>query len=704
MKPSRKVLLYAGIIVASWILILAISPLRNMFLAQSFRGSGNVLPSAMPARSPDYNNLALQHPRNLSVRLLQISRQIGEWREYDLYEKVVGWGNPNDMEEPPKPTISKKGIDKELAQLITDFPDLPLPVFFSITYSMKEMEPIREGGRLTDPKGAEHIKQGIPSPERKGERNYSQEQWQHVMDLCKKGQQLYPDNGIFDVLEAYWQFAEFHDEKGWEAMRRAVQKPEINNYPLEIGRENVASQRIRLKRNLMWEELVMYSPNVISLQSPWSAFGVSSLSSKLREFERWILWEGIKQEKRGNHSTALDMYSLIFQMANLMVRSSHNSLSYSIGVAYEGMAISGPREAGVKPDIDLDKSDMFYYSQRNQAAFKKYAREHGRPELARYAEITGVHRKRSRSSLEVIKDAQKKYFPQAIAGSLLWRLDVLLLWLIAGAAIAGIIAAVASLVKGKNTNYREYDFWRGAISFCALPASLVLIVGYAFVIYHQSRQIDFMESIINLRLFVDFGMSMMWLAVIGIATPILFGIAYCWKRAAEANSHQDTPKVLLWQRAVSIIGSILFVISWAVFATQKMPFPTGEKTFLDLFYTYVLGAPEIANGEKLINLTHLSLFVIAAGILIYIATAAIRAFKNKNIKSTFGDFVSLLANSSLRFVAITSVVYLLTLAIAIPIRAPLHALEIHKMEHGEMSLYEDALKSTFPMSDENYHF
>src|SRR5690606_32024903 len=126
----------------------------------------------------------------------------------DLNQKVIEWGNPNSMPELPKPAFDEKAINKEFAQLVDDFSDSPLPVFTFLTYSMKDMKPIREGGRLTDPNSFENEKKGIPSPERSGERNYTQTQWQHVIALCKKGQKLAPQNGIFDVLEAYWQFAE----------------------------------------------------------------------------------------------------------------------------------------------------------------------------------------------------------------------------------------------------------------------------------------------------------------------------------------------------------------------------------------------------------------------------------------------------------------------------------------------------------------
>ena len=682
MSRSRKVLLYLAITAISWILVLTVPPLRTMFLAQTFRGGSN-LPSAIPGDEPNFTNLAQENPQNLSLRLAEISqqKQRRDSRQFDFLSNI-----------PDVPVPDEKDTQKEFEQLVKDFPNSPLPVYAFLNYSMTRMSPIREAGRLSDPEELEHIKEGVPSPERSGKRNYTQMQWQDVISLCKKGETIDPQNGYFDIMEAYWQFAEFHDEAGWKALRRAVQKPEINNYSLQFGQQGISAYKDGFDRNLMWEEIVAYS-------QPFSlSYG---FGSTMRQLTRWLVWEGIKKEKQGKDDRALEMYGQTFQLAYKVKKSGKSLIANLIGIALEGLATSGPHRFGIKVDVPHEKDKTMYQVRRKNAAFAKYANEHGRPDIAKFgtmalkdyqAEMAMVNNK-------TMDHLQKPFLLPAFTGFLLWRIGVLLLWLLTGAAIIGVIASLASkvLLQGdrKLTLYKEYDFWRGAVSFAALPASLILIAGYAFSLVWElnHRTYDSYADMIFFQFLSNNQTLPSWMAFIGVATPVIFSIAYCWHRAAKNHQRSGAPKVLLWKRVLGVVGSLFFVLFWAAMASGEFPvhIRTGRQSFIDLFFITYFGVDSFTVHWK--SIVYLSAVFVVLGILIYLWNRIVQIKRRSNAKSTFADFVQLLSQSSLRFVALASVLYLLTLAIAIPIRAPLHKREMIKATQGEIVFYRDVLSS-----------
>jgi|GEM_PF-4067823 len=649
----RKVLLYLGVIAVSWILVLSIPSTRTMFLAQSFRGGSEILPSAVPNKEPNFIQLARKHPENLALRLAKIRQQI-------RYQRYLQFDMRTNIPDVPVP--DEKGISKEFEQLAKDFPDSPLAVYASLAHLMTGMSPIRVGGRLGDPKAFEHEKKGIPSPERRGERDYTPEQWRQVIALCKKGQKVDPQNGIFDVLEAYWQFAEFHDNEGWKAFKRAVQKPEISSYLLPLGEQGILAYKSGYHRNLMWEEIAENSYS-FSL-----SFEGSSFAAEMRQLTRWLVWEGMKQQTRGDHARALKMYDLTFQLADKLNHSAIGLMDKLTAIALESLATSGPYYAGVRADVP-HKTEFAALRQVRQksAAFKKYASEHGRNDIAAYGDkcFNDFAAEMAMAENDTIDTLQKPFLIPAFAGFLLWRIDVLLLWLLAGAAIIGIFAALASKVLLRNEKrmaYNETDFWRGAVSFAALPASLILLVGYAVSFYRECSQgkYDSYIGMVTIDFLANSQIAPSWMAFIGVMTPIIFGIAYCWHRAAKDHQHSGAPKVLLWKRILGVIGSLLFVISWAAMAQWT-------------------------------NIVYFAAIFVALGTFVFLCNRIVQMKRIDNIKSTFADFVHLLTQSSLRFVALASVLYLLTLAIAIPIRAPLHEREMTKAAQGEMVFYKDAL-------------
>jgi hypothetical protein len=178
-----------------------------------------------------------------------------------------------------------------------------------------------------------------------------------------------------------------------------------------------------------------------------------------------------------------------------------------------------------------------------------------------------------------------------------------------------------------------------------------------------------------------------------VATAVIFSISYCWHRAAKNPLYSGGRLVVLWKRVLGVLGSLFFVLFWAAMASGEFPvhIRTGHRSFIDLFFITYFGVDSFTVHWK--SIVYLSAVFVVLGIIVYLWNRIVQIKKMGNAKSTFADFVQLLSESSLRFIALGSVLYLLTLAIAILVRAPLHKREMIKATQGEMVFYKDVLSS-----------
>ena len=679
MSRIKKTGLYIGVIVVSWILILAISPLRQMFLAQTIRGDyeyplgGARLPSVIPGKKPDFIKLAAEHPTILSLQLQKIEEE-----QLPLTE----------------PDLSQPTIDKQYDELPNQFPHSLLALAYSLNHSFLQMKAIRRGGPLSDPDSYEKKKKGIPSPERVGQRNYTQQQWQHVIRLCKEGQRLDPRNAYFDVAEAYWQFAEFHDDAAWAAIQRAATKPVFNLYERDANQSALQAYQIALGHPLYWEETEAYATDYWIISN--------RLYASMREMGRWMEWEGIKAQLHGNNEKAVKIYDQIIQATHLWHETSTSIMSRMVAVAIEEMALSGPMAAGVKPDKNIKQYNGPTEIKGRLSAFKNYALSIHRPDQFHYGEMAWADCK---NEMNIIGPEEKPYLADAFAGFMLWRAGVLLLLLLCGAAFTWLLttASIKVLFRKKiqcSTNISAGEYWRGALSFAALPASLILIIGYGLSacleIINQGRPL-ISDDIIGLYFLSDSSMTPWWLIIFGILTPAVFSLGYLLRRAAMKNQKAGTPKVLLWQRILSVIGSLVFVIFWAALAGGQWPFtfgyqpfggwPFDSKVFANLIYNF-LGFADFSNSLGANLTSTLLIGVVVIGVIFSLFITARRWIKVDDKASAISDFYALLHGSALRWLALGSVLYLLTLAIAIPVRRPLQERELKKITQGETAVFK----------------
>lgn len=183
-----------AVIAICWVIVLSVTPLRDMFLAQTFR-AGQIVPAIVP----------------------------------DLAES---------MDDP--------------ARRISNL-DNPTSIATAIQKNTPKLHSWRLAGELDDVNLEKNQEDGIRSPERKekNEYSYTPAQWEYMLAQCKRGQELDPDNAYFDMMEAYWQFAEFRDDAAWAAIRRAGKKSRMDDYALSRAKSVIAEREEALHRRLL---------------------------------------------------------------------------------------------------------------------------------------------------------------------------------------------------------------------------------------------------------------------------------------------------------------------------------------------------------------------------------------------------------------------------------------------------------------------
>ncbi|MEO6908452.1 MAG: hypothetical protein ABI210_11235 [Abditibacteriaceae bacterium] len=674
MRHNSKSWCYLGVVLISWILILAVPSFRAMFLAQSIRGSygsleGGTLPAAIPHPEPNFSALAKQHPDSFSLKLRAIADEKA-WEEMRDIQNL--FSSPNIT----TPAVTKQNVTEQIDALPDEFPKSPLALAYALNNSFSQMHSIRRAGILDDPDGYENKKKGIPSPERVGKRDYTQQQWQHVIDLCRRGQKLAPQNAYFDVVEANWQFAEFHDVAAWAAISRADDKSTFDTYSVDFGRNNVQAHEIAYGRSLYWEELENNSANFFNFSAP--------LYAPMRELGRLVEWEGAKAEIRGNNKKALRIYDQSFQVMHLWYQSSPVLIEKIMAEGIEALALDGPGVAGVKPDKNTEQRAA------DLSRFKNYILSIHRPDQLRYLKMDKDDYTNNFALQNELNQSQAPYTLRAFTRYLLWRIGIVLLWLLTGGLLVWLVSSFCIKVllqneARENCVLLSKDYWRGAITFAALPISIVLLLCYAFSFYHKiaGQTPDFYGVMENLQILSSSHISPWRLTNFGIATAILFSIAYALRRIAYLHREPDVPRILLWEHFIGTLGSLLFVTCWVTFASGNWPFPVDSQVLYQAINGLLFGTTNDYNSGTTFALAASGLII---GFVIYLFLTTYQWSKVGDRKAAFHDFWHLLSGSALRWLALASVLYLLTLAIAIPIRAPLRERAMQRANYGELSV------------------
>lgn len=672
MRFARSTLACFGAIVLCWIVILAIPILRGMFLAQTVQGGvvefyTDPLPSVIPPARTDFSQLSKKHPDSLALKLRAIAEM-----------EVAGFSWSGES------GISPETISEQIRALPDLFPDSPLALAYCLNnYYLPEFNTIRRAGELEDYELVEHREQGSSSPERVGERNYTQEEWREVIELCKRGQRLDPQNAYFDVQEAYWQFAEFHDAASWKAIQRAGEKATFNTYALDYNRSNLEAYERAVGRSLYWEEARNATINSSTL--------TRNFNTGLRHLGNIVEWEGIKAQRREEHEEALRIYNQLFDVMHLWHESTPLLEEKKLANLVENMMLKGPWNAGVAPDENTEQREATY------SAFRNYALSVNRPDQLRYIETGRADYKTNTNLSAQLRSKQKSHITSSFVGYLSWRISVLLLLLLIGGVITGLISLGTTKVLSRqdaaaNSALQSKDFWPGALAFMALPASLGAFLCYAFALVYRAliqRPDSFSADygVLNVSPYFPWQVTFF-----GVATGILFSLGFALRRTAIRYLKPNAPGISLWQYLLGGVGSILFVLSWVMLANGRWPFlHEGDRGFADFLSSVLPGAPGGFSETVALQVSAAGLFI-GLGIYLFNTIRQWRSIADASKKTARYDLARLLNGSALRWLALGSVLYLLTLVVAVPARAPLHEYVLSQVEHGEVASLSEPVK------------
>jgi hypothetical protein len=277
--------------------------------------------------------------------------------------------------------------------LLQKNPNLPWLIALRLQVTTIVFKTNRVGGELSDGRLPEHLKAGIPSPETNGEKvNFTPEQMQRTLALCRSGEKLEPQNAFFSWMRACFLLMNWQDQKAWQALDEAAHKTYWNNHYVEFNNLYAESSSKILNRPLLPIETL----NLTSIsQDPFTQTG------KMREMCRIINWEAIKLKRQGKDAQALQIWVNFHHTLFLATQGDADFMDSLIDFGMLSIAQSGAtypkrnklktkldeeqREANAPPTFDPKKDERD--RQKRVNGFIAFAEEIRRPDLAHQIKV-----------------------------------------------------------------------------------------------------------------------------------------------------------------------------------------------------------------------------------------------------------------------------------------------------------------------------
>ena len=311
---------------------------------------------------------------------------------------------PDSPELPIRARAIKGGVDTfewpsnfqtldKFDALLQKNPNLPWLIALRLRVTTIVFKTNRVGGELSDARLLEHLKAGIPSPETNGKKsNFTPEQMQHTLALCRLGEKLEPQNAFFSWMRACFLLMNWQDQQAWQALDEAAHKTYWNNHYVEFNNLYAESSSKVLNRPLLPIEIL----NLISLsEDPFPQTG------KMREMSRIINWEAIKLKRQGKDTHALQICANFHHTLFLATQGDADFMDSLIDFGMLSIAQSGAtypkqnelkikieeeqKEADAPPTFDPKKDERNREKRVN--GFIAYAEKFHRPDLAHQIKV-----------------------------------------------------------------------------------------------------------------------------------------------------------------------------------------------------------------------------------------------------------------------------------------------------------------------------
>jgi len=305
--------------------------------------------------------------------------------------------------------------------LLQKNPHLPWLIALRLQVTSIVFKTNRVGGELSDNRLPEHLKAGIPSPETNGEKsNFTPEQMQHTLALCRLGEKMEPQNAFFSFMRACFLLMNWQDQKAWQAMDEAAHKTYWNDHYTEFLNLYTHATGKMVNRPLLPTE---------ALNIPATSENPFPQSGELREMARIINWEGIKFKRAGKNAQALQIWSNFHHTMFLATQGDADLMSFLVASAMMSIASFNATRPGrneliaclkekpkdtASPFSKQGRIDNEKLREKALNGFIAYAQKYHRPDLAKQISADEQQAHRLFQQSEEYTDANFSVFSPSI--------------------------------------------------------------------------------------------------------------------------------------------------------------------------------------------------------------------------------------------------------------------------------------------------
>jgi len=420
---------------------------------------------------------------------VRVMTEGSQWIRFTLIPNNY-WSQRFGMDEPELPikvgalsksdsiygTSNNLNILQPIDHIIQQHPDLPWLIALRLRTAMGLFQGDRVGGEIADPNRDANIKANIPSPEKKGETNFSAAQIEQTLALCRQGEKLEPQNAYFSWMRFYFLMLNREDTKAWHALDDAAAKPHWNNHYSDFQMRYAQSAEKILSRQL----LTIETNQVLNQTSEFSSYHHS------REMERVIAWEIVKLKRQEKHAAALHRMGNVHHVMSLAAQNESDPLDFLSDYATLSM-VAAAASFPSRNSMELRPPAKLTPQQRIDKCIE-YAKEHRQPNIASQINTGWIESSKLYDAMVDYFSAQRNFDSHPLLrmkiNALLFVLSVILTLLVLGALLTWIALEIFRWLfyKGRTSaeiNIRQHwtDVYGGAAS------SIASVIGGAAFIF-----------------------------------------------------------------------------------------------------------------------------------------------------------------------------------------------------------------------------
>ncbi len=480
MKISRAAVM---VLILVWAVILLVPPLNSYFRLQVRNDNEYGEPFTIFAQ-PDYGpnfweKVARRFPDNKDVlyqAAMEYPRSEDENnRPVELYQMASNL--PPSVVFPGRfASDTREERVRRIVILRRKFPKDVFLVAAEIRARLASFEHERIGGELVDVTPKDKRPPGYVSPEKNGVKvNFTPADFQKVIELCRLGQKLEPENGYFDWMECYFLMHSWRDAEAFKALEAVGRKKKYDEHDLDAIRAEINALSIALGRPLLYEE----KTNVLS-------WGQQAQHSRQRELARIISWQAVKAARRGDHPQAIRIAAALARAGALMRNSSGSYIDGLVGIAIEASgwdSLTHDARAALPPAMQGEEQ-----KQTLRKILQAYLIEHGQQAMAAEAARSEVLKANylSQSQKKINHGSFGSSYPMLFAAVSLWVGGMKLLLLLAMPLFVLVLMAVGKRFGGVRRWLRweesgadeippAREVWQGVLACIGLRAWVTVL-------------------------------------------------------------------------------------------------------------------------------------------------------------------------------------------------------------------------------------